>query len=265
VRETYLEIGGGRLRYRDEGRGPAVILLHGWTFDLEMWDPQVAALREQFRLLRFDRRGHGFSSGAPDTSADAADIAALCRHFELPRVALLGMSQGARAALRFASQAPAQVTALILDGPPSFGQQAVDDDVPMQRFRELARTGGLDAFRREWRNHALVQLCTEATLMQDRVQAMITRYPGRDLLEPAAAAPAGPPIALDSIRAPALILSGAYDLPSRLQSALELRAKLPGAEHVILPEAGHLINLDQPALYSKLCRAFLQRHASIGQ
>jgi pimeloyl-ACP methyl ester carboxylesterase len=145
-------------------------------------------------------------------------------------------AQGARAALRFASQAPAQVTALILDGPPSFSQQAVDDDVPMNRFRE-------------WSNHALVQLCTEATLMQNRVPTMVARYPGR---EPAAAAPA-------------LILSGAYDLPSRLESALELCAKLPAAEKVILPEAGHLINLDQPALYSKLCRAFLQRHTSSGQ
>jgi pimeloyl-ACP methyl ester carboxylesterase len=265
VRETYLEIGGARLRYRDEGRGPAVILLHGWTFDLEMWDPQVAALRGEFRLLRFDRRGHGFSSGTPDTTADAADLAALCRHFDLPCVALLGMSQGARAALRFASEAPAQVTALILDGPPSFNQQAIDDDVPMHHFRELARSGGLDAFRREWRNHALVQLCTEAAPMQDRVHAMIERYPGRELLGPAAPVAAAPPIALESIRAPALVLSGAYDLPSRMQSALELCAKLPAAEHKILPEAGHLINLDQPALYSRVCRTFLQRHTFSGQ
>jgi 3-oxoadipate enol-lactonase len=265
VRERYLEIGGARLRYRDEGQGPAVILLHGWTFDLEMWDPQVAALRGDFRLLRFDRRGHGFSSGAADTAADAADIVALCRHFDLTSVALLGMSQGARAALRFASEAPAQVTALILDGPPAFNQQATDDDVPMEHFRELARSRGLDAFRREWSKHALVQLCTEATLMRNRVQAMIARYPGRELLVPAAPGPAAPPIALGSIRAPALVLSGAYDLPSRLQSARELCAQLPAAEHAILPEAGHLINLDQPALYSRLCRAFLQRHASIGQ
>jgi pimeloyl-ACP methyl ester carboxylesterase len=175
------------------------------------------------------------------------------------------LSQGARAALRFASQAPAQVTALILDGPPSCSQQAVDDDVPMNRFRELARTAGLDAFRREWRNHALVQLCSEATLMQERVHAMISRYPGRELLDAAAAAPPTSPISLESIRAPTLILSGAYDLPSRMQSALDLCARLPAAEHVILPEAGHLINLDQPALDSKLCRAFLRRHTSISQ
>jgi 3-oxoadipate enol-lactonase len=257
----YLDVAAVRLHYRDEGDGPPVMLLHGWTFDLQMWDPQVAALRDEFRLVRFDRRGHGLSAGKPDSQQDAADIAALCRHLKLDRVALIGMSQGARAALRFASQAPQQVTALILDGPPSFDQTAVDDDVPMAHFRDLARKRGLAAFRREWRGHALVQLCTEAAQMQQLVDRMIARYPGRELLDTHAPATVIAPLQLQRIRAPALVLSGAYDLPSRMQAARLLCTLLPGAEHVILADAGHLINLDQPALYSQLCRAFLKRHA----
>jgi pimeloyl-ACP methyl ester carboxylesterase len=259
--DRYLDVAGIRLRFRDEGRGPAVILLHGWTFDLEMWNPQVSALRDEFRLVRIDRRGHGLSGGVPDSEQDAADIATLCRHLKLKSVAVLGMSQGARAALRFASRAPWQVTALILDGPPNLDQQAVDEDVPMQHFRELVRNGGLTAFRREWSNHALVQLCTEAAPLQRQVHAMIARYPGRELLDPAAGGTAAAPLAQHLIRTPTLVLNGAYDLPSRLQSAQNLCAQLPAAEHVILPDAGHLINLDQPALYSKLCRTFLARHA----
>jgi 3-oxoadipate enol-lactonase len=260
-----LDIPGGRLRYRDEGHGPCVILLHGWTFDLEMWDSQVAMLRDELRLVRFDRRGHGFSSGLPDSTADSGDIAALCQHLNLRTVALLGMSQGARGALRFASEQPERVSGLILDGPPNFNQQAVDDDVPMQRFRELVRSGGVDAFRREWSNHALVQLCTEAAPMQSRVHAMIARYPARELQSPLPAPIAGSAIALESIRVPALVLSGAYDLPSRLTAARDLSARLPIAEHMVLPEAGHLINLDQPALYSRLCRDFLRQNTPAAQ
>jgi len=258
--DRYIEVAGIRLRFRDEGRGPALILLHGWTFDLEMWDPQVAALRDEFRLVRIDRRGHGLSGGVADSVQDAADIATLCSHLSLTSVALLGMSQGARAALRFASRKPRQVTALILDGPPNLDKQAIDEEVPMQHFRELVRNGGLAAFRREWSNHALVQLCTEAAPLQRQVHAMIARYPGRELLDPAAAGSLAAQLALHLIRTPTLVLSGAYDLPSRLQSARNLCAQLPAAEHVVLPDAGHLINLDQPALYSKLCRAFLMRH-----
>ena len=195
-----MEVAGVRLRFRDEGRGAAVILLHGWTFDLEMWDPQVAALRDEFRLVRIDRRGHGLSGGVADSVQDAADIATLCSHLSLTSVALLGMSQGARAALRFASRKPRQVTALILDGPPNLDPQAVDEDVPMQHFRELVRTGGLAAFPREWSNQALVQLCAEAAALQRQVHAMIARYPGRELLDPGTAGTATAPWSLPVIR-----------------------------------------------------------------
>jgi 3-oxoadipate enol-lactonase len=259
--DSYLKVAGVRLRYRDEGHGPAVVLLHGWTFDLEMWDPQVAGLRDAFRLLRFDRRGHGLSEGSPDSQQDATDIGAFCDQLKLARVALIGMSQGARATLRFASDVPQQVTALILDGPPNVNLPAVDDDVPMSHFHELVLAGGLDAFRREWSRHALVQLCTEAAPMQKLVDSMIARYPGRELLHPRAAVGPAAPLQLQRVRAPTLVLSGAYDLPSRTQSARLLCTQLPAAEHVIIPDAGHLINLDQPALYNRLCRAFLTRYA----
>ena len=99
--------------------------------------------------------------------------------------------------------------------------------------------------------------------MQTQVQAMIARYPGRELLSASAGRTAGMPLLLNQIRAPALVLNGAYDLPSRLQSARQLCAQLPAAEHVILADAGHLINLDQPALYSKLCRAFVLQHPTV--
>src|SRR5215469_7886992 len=108
--DLFVVVNGVRLRFRDEGEGPAVLLVHGWTLDLEMWDPQVAALRDRFRLIRLDRRGQGLSGGVPASSErDSEDLSALCRHLGLTRVALLGMSQGARAVLGFASSAPERV------------------------------------------------------------------------------------------------------------------------------------------------------------
>ena len=258
--DRFLDVRGTQLRYRDEGRGEPLIVLHGWTFDLEMWNPQVAILRDQFRLVRLDRRGHGLSGGTPDAAADAADIEDLCRHLALDTVALLGMSQGARAALHFASRSAQRVSALILDGPPAL-DDASDADVPIAAFRDTARRHGLEAFRRQWLAHALVQLCTEDRHLQDLVTAMIARYPGRDLLGPPASA-AAQPIRLDRILAPTLVLSGEFDLPSRLQSARLLCTRLAHAEHVTIEEAGHLINLDQPARYAQLCRAFLTRHST---
>src|SRR5499427_10094023 len=90
--DLFAVVNGARLRFRDEGRGPAVLLVHGWTLDLEMWDPQVSALRDRFRLIRLDRRGHGLSDGVPAPQQDSEDLGALCKHLGLTRVAVLGMS-----------------------------------------------------------------------------------------------------------------------------------------------------------------------------
>ncbi|MGH8133600.1 MAG: alpha/beta fold hydrolase [Steroidobacteraceae bacterium] len=260
--DRYLALDGARLRYRDEGRGPPVILVHGWTLDLEMWQPQIAALKDAFRLVRFDRRGHGLSSGRPDTGRDVTDLAALLRHLNLNRVSLIGMSQGARAVLAFAGAAPSQVSAIILDGPPSM-QFARGEDVPLGEFARLVQSQGIEAFRREWARRPLMQLRTRDARTRALLAAMIERYPGTDLTYPAACeTQAEPALRLESIIAPALILLGEHDVPSRAQSAQLLCARLQSAERAAIADAGHLPNLDRPDVYSDLCRAFLARHAS---
>src|SRR6202007_1610085 len=86
-RDQYLQVAGARLRFRDTGSGPPVLLLHGWTLGLEMWDPQAAALSEEFRMVRFDRRGFGLSTGSASVIDDAADVVALCAHLKIRRAA----------------------------------------------------------------------------------------------------------------------------------------------------------------------------------
>lgn len=230
--DLYLDARGVRLRYRDEGRGPAVIFLHGWTLDLDQWDPQAAALAKEFRVVRLDRRGFGVSSGRPSTGEDAADIFALCRHLDIDCVALVGMSQGARAALQFAHAHPRMTSCFILDGPPRFGAEDVagsSHDIPYQHY--LAR--------------------------------MIARYPGRDLTGGVAQAdPVSLPQGFESVNRPALILNGEFDLDSRKRFAAQLAVRLPRAECTEIPASGHLCNLDNPGKYNEAVERFLKRHTS---
>src|SRR5215831_5927245 len=261
--DRYFSADGIRLRYRDEGSGPALVLVHGWTLDLTMWDLQVAALRDAFRLVRFDRRGHGESGGVPAPALDALDLAALCRHLGLDRVALLGMSQGARGVLGFAAAEPGRVSCLMLDGVPDFELgRGADDDVPLDEYRARVRSGGVAAFRRAWAAHPLMQLRTSNPERRALLEAMIHRYPARDLLQdPVSAAPAAPAAAPAAVRAPALLISGACDVARRVEAAARLCRQLPRAEHAVIPGAGHLPNLDHPEHYEALCRTFLARHA----
>jgi 3-oxoadipate enol-lactonase len=258
--DQFLVVNGTRLRYRDEGCGPAVLLVHGWTLDLEMWDPQVSALRATFRLIRLDRRGHGLSDGVPAPQQDSEDLGALCNQLGLNRVALVGMSQGARSALGFACAAPRRVSALILDGPPAL-QAESDPEVPLQRYAALVRRHGIDAFRSEWARHALMQLRTQDPGVRALLADMIARYAGNDLRHPAPGTEApSTRLRLESLPVPVLILSGEHDLPGRRQAAKQLAARLPDAELAVVPGAGHLPNLDTPDTYSKLCAGFITRH-----
>jgi pimeloyl-ACP methyl ester carboxylesterase len=260
--DFYFETSGAKLRYRDEGRGCAVLLVHGWTLDLDMWEPQAAALSARFRVVRLDRRGFGLSSGLPSTAADVSDLSALCEHLELRSVALVGTSQGARAVLQFARSHPQLTSCVILDGPPHFGSQdgpAGADDIPYRYYCELAQSQGLPAFRRAWSQHPLARLRTADPQAHALLARMIARYPGTDLTNTLAHAEAAdgsePP------DRPVLVINGEFDLESRKRFARQLALWLPQAECVEIPDAGHLSNLDNPRAYNDALARFLEDHA----
>jgi pimeloyl-ACP methyl ester carboxylesterase len=262
--DRYFTADGARLRYRDEGRGPPVVMAHGWTLDLQMWEPQVAALRDAYRLIRLDRRGFGLSSGRPSVIQDIADLGSLCDRLAIDRIALIGMSQGARAAMGFALTAPERVSCLILDGPPDYTRNPLpsDDEVPVSHYRGVVRTGGMAAFRREWTAHPLLSLRSGDPRMREILNAMIMRYPGNDLVEPFATvdAAAGLPLS-DSLDVPVLVITGDQDLASRTRAANHLAERLSKAARAVIPAAGHLPNLDNPSVYNAVVRAFLELHA----
>jgi 3-oxoadipate enol-lactonase len=265
--DRYFAADGTRLRYRDEGSGPAVLLVHGWALDLQMWDALAAALCDEFRVVRLDRRGFGLSSGTPDLERDIADLQTLRRHLALHDVALLGMSQGARAVLRLAMTADSAVSCLVLDGPPDVECAPVGDDraadVPLAHYRALARSRGIEAVRAEWATHPLMQLRTGEPATRRLLNAMLRRYPGIDLLEGAPeAGPAPARMRPESIATPALVITGEHDLERRVQAADLLARRLPAAERAVISGAGHLAGLDNPVAYNNLVRAFLKRHTT---
>ncbi len=261
--DQYLDVHGARLRFRDEGCGPAVIFIHGWTLDLDLWDPQCSALRDTYRVVRFDRRGFGLSSGEPSIAADIEDLSALRDALALDRIAVVGMSQGARVAVGFATAAPELVTKLVLQGSPDMESvgPAAEGDVPIAQYRALARAAGIDAFRQAWAVHPLMRTTSRDDRASELVRTMLARYRGLDLLGDAAnGAPnaAGP--GLQSIDAPTLLITGAQELESRVRAADLLADRLSRGERAVVPDAAHFANLDNPESYNRILRSFLDRH-----
>jgi 3-oxoadipate enol-lactonase len=258
--DRFIAVSHARVRVRVEGSGPVLALLHGWALDLDMWTPQFEALTDAYRLVAFDRRGFGLSSGAASIERDVEDLGLLLDILQVERAAVLGMSQGARVALRFALESPERTACVILDGAPALAETQTAD-LPIERFRDLVRRGGVDAFRNAWRRHPLTQIRSTDLQARALVARMIARYRGDDLQTAEGAAPTIALSELSRLQAPVLLLNGACDSAERLAAAAELAQRLPHAACIQIPGAAHLPNLDQAHSYNEALRSFLQRCA----
>jgi pimeloyl-ACP methyl ester carboxylesterase len=125
---NYLEHGGARLFYTDEGDGPPVLLLHGWACDSHDWSWQIPALLPHYRVLALDQRGHGRSS-APEGSYRpqvlADDAAALLRACTDRPAVVVGHSMGTVVASALSVRHPHLVRALALIDPVYTAEDAV--------------------------------------------------------------------------------------------------------------------------------------------
>jgi 3-oxoadipate enol-lactonase len=256
-----LQVPGARLRYRDEGAGRAVVFVHGWTLDLDIWEPQ-ATLAAELRVVRYDRRGFGLSTGQPSLTQDVSDLGTLLSVLGIASPLLVGMSQGARVVLEFAARHPAFVRGLVLDGAPPLLDSATGaaEDPPLEALRQLATRDGLDAFRRAWSMHPLTQLVTGDARMRTLLARILARYPGNDLLADSLPRETIDSQLLDAIRVPVLIVNGARDTETRRCAGAALRNALTTAELVLIPDAAHLPNLDAPVEYNQLMSGFARRH-----
>ncbi len=257
--ESFIDVEGATLRVRISGQGAAVVFVHGWALDLDMWQAQLNLLAPWYRAIAFDRRGFGLSSGTPDIEQDVEDITRLLDHFDIAHAAIVGMSQGARVALRWARKYRRRIACLVLDGPPAEGLSLTADtqEIPIDEYRALIRDEGIDAFRKRWSQHPFMQLYTAAPGTHQLLREIAARYPARDLImdEPASLSPLTEHD-LRELDVSTLILNGEKDTKQRRTIARQLVVSMPDARLMTIPGAGHLAALDDHIGYGRLLHQF---------
>jgi 3-oxoadipate enol-lactonase len=264
--ERFLELEGATLRVRCAGDGPAVVLVHGWALDLDMWRAQMESLSRHHRVVAFDRRGFGRSSGVPGIEDDVADLEHLLQRLNIDRAALVGMSQGARVALRWALKHPERTSCLVLDGTPAEALAPLSggEEIPIDDYRERLRRDGIEAFLQAWLHHPFMQLRTSELEAHRLLREIAARYPARDLQMNER--PQLQLLGMQDLRrlqVPTLVLSGEFDSPQRRSVARHLAQTLPDARLQVLKGAGHLAALDDPAAYSRALLDFFARQPAM--
>ena len=255
-------------------RGAPVVLIHGHSADLRLWEPQVPALvGADYRVVRYDVRGHGRSS-VPPTGYSwehyLADLRALLDHLRVTRAHLVGISMGGAIALQFALEEPGRVASLtLLDSAlPGFSYSPeFEDDV--ERLREAVRVEGpRAALERHWLTHPIFEGVRRHPKAFAALRRMVLDYPAADYLDEAeyartggrlAAPPEQPAIErLHEVRVSALVVVGERDLPDFRIIADILAENLPLARKLVVPDAGHLPSLERPEAVNPALLSFLR-------
>lgn len=282
VETGYVNVDGGRLYYEATGAGHPLVLVHGMMFDRRLWDEQAPVLAEHFRVVRYDIRGFG-KSEISKFGSDADDINALLEHLGLARIYLVGLSMGAEAAHAFTLQHPEKVAALVEVGSGVIGWEASPEfEQHFGQFFQAAESGDYDRARRIFSEVWVDGTGPATPEMRERAAAIMRDYTFahyvleaqmRAAQEPTATvetvtvdtttpddAPTPEPTEeerLAAIRIPVLIMVGDRDQPGALKSADALAAAFPNARKVVIPNAAHIIPLEQPEAFTRALLDFL--------
>lgn len=246
-----LDRDGIQIYYEVHGSGPVLLLTHGYSSTSAMWQGQIEALSKDHTLVLWDMRGHGQSDYPADPAAyseDAtvADIAALLDRIGAAHAIIGGLSLGGYMSLAFTRAHPERVDALlIIDTGPGFKKDAAREAWNQTAFATADRLerNGLSVLKSASPERANVTH-RDATGLAHAARGMLTQRDAR-VIE-----------LLPQIKVPALVVVGADDTPF-LAASDYMAAKIPGARKVVIPNAGHAANIDQPQAFIAAVLSFL--------
>ena len=257
----HIEANGVPLYYRLDGptESPVLVLSHSVGTSLQMWRPQIEALKSRVRILRYDTRGHG-SSGVPagEYAVDdlGRDLVALLDHLELSRVSLCGLSLGGLVAMWMGIHAKDRLERLVLAntaanlGPPENWQARID------LVREQGTVALAEVAPTRWFTEAFRRNQPEE--VKDMVDILLATDPVGYMGCCAAIRDADFRPAIAGIDLPALVIGGTSDPATTIETARYLADHIRGAELVEI-DASHLSNIEQAETFNRALEGFLNR------
>lgn len=251
---------GIRLAYRQEGRGPVVVFLHGLGASGESWDHQGRAFRASHRIIRPDFRGFGHSDKPYDRasySVDifADDIAALLNHLDAWPATIVATSMGGYMALTLALRFGSEIEKLVLC------HTACSRRVPEAVMRErLAALGSSDmyGYARVAVQHAVGQ-DTSPDIVR-RVENMIASNDQGAYTAVFSSGGLDFDVCsrLSEIQCPTWVIGSREDQVVPYARSQELAAGIKGAELIALEKVGHLSYIEQPARFNAVLARILE-------
>jgi 3-oxoadipate enol-lactonase len=260
---SFARLSGGVIHYRDEGPvgGTALVFINALGTDFRIWDEVARLLRDDFRLVRYDKRGHGLSESGPDRydMADyARDLGALIDKLSIARATIVGLSIGGLIAQELYRQRPEVFAALVLS---DTAAKIGTDETWDARIAEVER-GGIEAIA-----DSILERWLTAEFRARRPdeltgwRTMLTRTPKQGYLAACGALKRADlrPYAA-AIEVATLCIVGEEDGSTPVPLVRETAALIKNCRFEVINGAGHLPNIERPATMARL----IAEHATKG-
>lgn len=259
-----LTINGLNLAYDDCGQGPALLLIHGFPLNRQMWQPQLLPLaRAGYRVVAPDLRGFG-ESDAPEGSYSievfADDLIALLDALQIEQAVVGGMSMGGYILMNMLERYPERVRAACF-----ITTKSTDDDEAAR-----ARRSEMAAQAERWGSNPITKIFAELLFGEETAEekpeliARVTSW----MRGTAPEGLSGGLLAmrdrkdytplLPGFRQPSLVIAGAEDRAAAPNALELLTGGLPGCRTLVVPKAGHMVNLEQPEVFNAAVIEFLK-------
>jgi len=259
-------VNGIKMHYLDVGNPDAlpIVLLHGMTLDHRMWNPQIEVLKENYRVITYDIRGHGktdIADGQYTYRMFADDLIALLDYLQVEKAVLCGLSMGGAIALRAFELYPERIRALILCDTRS---EADSNETKYWRENSIKsiKQSGLEQFTDEF-----IETLFSAETMKNQPETV--KFTRNTILSSSPLGICGVLLAqaartdmshsIQEINVPTLILIGENDDFTPISSSETMNERIPDSELVIIPRAGHLSNLENIEEFNKYLFEFLEK------
>lgn len=259
-------VNGNEIHYVDVGDADAlpIVLIHGFPFSHEIWDPQITFLKKRFRVIAYDLRGHG-KSGVGDGQYTLEffvdDLVGLLDYLRIGKAALCGLSMGGYIALRFAERNPERLMALVLADTQA---KADSDEAKLRRAAAIksVKTTGVNVYAESFVKSVFTpQTFTSNNDIVEKIKQIIRTNSSLGICGALLAllSRTDTTEALPRIKVPTLILVGEHDVLTPPSASQEMHTRIPNSEIHLIPNAAHMSNLENPKEFDKHLLGFLDR------
>lgn len=257
-----IKVDGGELHYEIAGSGSPVVLLHPGGHSMATWDREFELLAAEHTVVRYDARNHGLSSTATEPWSHYDDLRLLLDRLGIERASLVGISLGSRTSVDFALTWPDRVDRVMLNSPGVSGMVHRDPFILDQLAGVQTARGADDVVRamlRMWvdgphRTPEQVDPAVRAFCQRIKTDT-VTRHGRGWGIQPIEA---GAIDRLAELAMPITVVLGDLDSSDITAVVDRVTRDAPRTELVTLPNAGHVVNLEQPDRFAEILRAFLR-------